>query len=62
MIRIGMRLRSVTLLTVGWGIPEVMGADVVHARKLVGDRYELYIPGSSVKGVLRSSASRVAAH
>ncbi|MEM4639879.1 MAG: RAMP superfamily CRISPR-associated protein [Thermofilum sp.] len=62
MIKFGLRLKAVTLLTVGWGIPEVMGADVVHARKPVGSRYELYIPGSSVKGALRSSASRVAAH
>lgn len=53
-------LRAVTLLTVGWGVPEVLGADVVHARKLVGGYYELYIPGSSVKGALRTSACRVA--
>jgi len=50
---------------VGWGIPDVLGADVVHARKLRvegGKRAEvLYIPGSSVKGALRTAASRVAA-
>jgi CRISPR/Cas system CSM-associated protein Csm3 (group 7 of RAMP superfamily) len=43
----------------------VLGADVVHARKLRvegGKRAEvLYIPGSSVKGALRTAASRVAA-
>ncbi|MEZ0345910.1 MAG: RAMP superfamily CRISPR-associated protein [Infirmifilum sp.] len=60
MIEFKLRLRAVTLLTVGWGVPEVMGADVVHARKLIGDRYELYVPGSSVKGALRTAASRVA--
>lgn len=60
MIRTRIKLRAVTLLTVGWSISEIMGADVVHARKRVGDRYELYIPGSSVKGALRSAASRVA--
>jgi len=60
-IEFGLRLRAVTLLTVGWGVPELMGADIVHARKLVGDRYELYIPGSSVKGALRTAAARVAA-
>jgi len=64
-IRFKLRLRAVTLLTVGWGIPDVLGADVVHARKLRvegGKRAEvLYIPGSSVKGALRTAASRVAA-
>ncbi|UNQ73756.1 RAMP superfamily CRISPR-associated protein [Infirmifilum sp. NZ] len=60
MIGFRIRLKAVGLLTVGWGVPEVVGADVVHARKLVGDRFELYIPGSSVKGALRTSASRVA--
>lgn len=55
-----LRIRAATLLTVGWGLPEILGADVVHARKLVGDRYELYLPGSSVKGALRTAASRVA--
>lgn len=60
MIRFKLRLRAVTLLTVGGGLPEVLGADVVQARKLVGERYELYLPGSSVKGALRSAASRVA--
>ena len=65
MVRFKLRLRAVTLLTVGWGIPDVLGADVVHARKLRvegGERAEvLYIPGSSVKGALRTAASRVAA-
>lgn len=60
MIEFRLRLRAATLLTVGWGVPEVMGAGVVHARKLVGSRYELYIPGSSVKGALRTSAARIA--
>jgi len=64
-VRFKLRLRAVTLLTVGWGIPDVLGADVVHARKLRvegGERAEvLYIPGSSVKGALRTAASRVAA-
>jgi CRISPR/Cas system CSM-associated protein Csm3 (group 7 of RAMP superfamily) len=63
-VRFKLRLRAVTLLTVGWGIPDVLGADVVHARKLRvegGKRAEvLYIPGSSVKGALRTAASRVA--
>jgi CRISPR/Cas system CSM-associated protein Csm3 (group 7 of RAMP superfamily) len=69
-IRFKLRLRAVTLLTVGWGIPDVLGADIVHARKLALEKLEgskvrvaerIYIPGSSVKGVLRTAASRVAA-
>lgn len=65
MIRFRLRLRAVSLLTVGGGVPDVMGADIVHVRKKVvnGDvaRGVIYIPGSSVKGVLRTNASRVAA-
>ena len=64
MIRFRVRLRTVSFLTVGGGVPEVMGADVVHVRKKVvdgdGARDVIYIPGSSVKGVLRTNASRVA--
>jgi CRISPR/Cas system CSM-associated protein Csm3 (group 7 of RAMP superfamily) len=69
-IRFKLRLRAVTLLTVGWGIPDVLGADIVHARKLALEKLEgskvrvaerIYIPGSSVKGILRTAASRVAA-
>jgi CRISPR/Cas system CSM-associated protein Csm3 (group 7 of RAMP superfamily) len=64
-IRFKLRLRAATLLTVGWGVPDVLGADIVHVRKLrvEGGRASeaLYIPGSSVKGALRTAASRVAA-
>ncbi|WP_245534152.1 RAMP superfamily CRISPR-associated protein [Thermofilum pendens] len=61
MIRFRLRLRAVSLLTVGWGIPDVLGADIVTARKVKADgTYEYYVPGSTVKGVLRSAASRVA--
>jgi len=64
-IRFKLRLRAATLLTVGWGVPDVLGADIVHARKLrvegSGASEVLYIPGSSVKGALRTAASRVAA-
>jgi CRISPR/Cas system CSM-associated protein Csm3 (group 7 of RAMP superfamily) len=54
------RVRSVGLLTVGWSHPIALGPDIPFARKLVGNRSVLYIPGSSFKGALRSSASRVA--
>jgi CRISPR/Cas system CSM-associated protein Csm3 (group 7 of RAMP superfamily) len=64
-IRFKLRLRAATLLTVGWGVPDVLGADIVHVRKLrvegSGASEVLYIPGSSVKGALRTAASRVAA-
>jgi CRISPR/Cas system CSM-associated protein Csm3 (group 7 of RAMP superfamily) len=62
-----LRLKAATLLTVGWGVPDVMGADVVHSRKLQFDGskakydYVYYISGSSVKGSLRTAASKVAA-
>ncbi len=64
MIRFRIRFRTVSFLTVGGGIPDVMGADIVHVRKAVVDgnvtREVLFIPGSGVKGVLRTNASRVA--
>lgn len=62
MISFKLRLRAATLLTVGWGIPDIMGADLVCSRKLRTDGSSAYyIPGSSVKGALRTAASRVAA-
>ena len=64
MISFKLRLRAATLFTVGFGVADVMGADVVHARKLrvVGSNasYVYYIPGSSVKGALRTAASKIA--
>jgi CRISPR/Cas system CSM-associated protein Csm3 (group 7 of RAMP superfamily) len=63
-IEFNLRLKAIGLLTVGWGIPELIGADVLHIRK---PRYNggsveevYYIPGSSVKGVLRSISSKIA--
>lgn len=60
MIEFKLRLKTITLFTVGWGISEVLGADVVHARKLISGRYSYYVPGSTLKGVLRTEASRIA--
>jgi Uncharacterized protein predicted to be involved in DNA repair (RAMP superfamily) len=64
-IRFRIRLRAMSFLTVGGGVPDVMGSDIVHVRKTVvdgnGTRTVVYIPGSTVKGVLRTNASRVAA-
>jgi len=60
-IEFKLRLRAITLFTVGWGISEVLGADVVHARKPTPNGYSYYVPGSTVKGILRTEASRIAA-
>jgi CRISPR/Cas system CSM-associated protein Csm3 (group 7 of RAMP superfamily) len=59
-----LRLRALGLLTVGWNVPSVIGPDIVQARKLIVNKgrvvYTVFIPGSSVKGSLRSSAHKVA--
>jgi len=55
-------LNSVTLLTVGGGVPEVHGADVVFVKLSGENGAEPYIPGSSVKGALRTSTTRIARH
>lgn len=60
MISFTLKLKALTLLTVGWNIGDVMGADIMFARKLKGGKLTIYIPGSSVKGSLRSAASKVA--
>jgi len=70
-IRFKLRLRALTLFTVGGGIPDVMGADIIYSKKArvsSSDSSELkseleyvyYIPGSSIKGVLRTAASKIA--
>jgi CRISPR/Cas system CSM-associated protein Csm3 (group 7 of RAMP superfamily) len=63
-IRFKLRLRAVTLFTVGGGIPDVMGADIVYSKKARVSsselKYTYYIPGSSIKGVLRTAASKIA--
>lgn len=55
-----MRLKSVGLFTIGWSHPMALGADIIFARRTIGEESQLYVPGSSLKGALRSSASRVA--
>lgn len=60
MITFDLRLRALTLLTIGWNIGEVLGCDVLNARKIVRGDFVIYIPGSSVKGALRSAASKIA--
>lgn len=55
------RLKTLGLATVGWSHPVVAKADIVLARKYnYRGGYTVYIPGSSFKGALRSSASRIA--
>ncbi|MBS7612361.1 hypothetical protein KEJ27_09235 [Candidatus Bathyarchaeota archaeon] len=64
MIDFKVRLKPVGLLSVGWVYPLRIDADVPFMRKGVksseGITYRCYIPGSSFKGALRSSASRIA--
>ena len=64
MISFKLRLRAVTLFTVGGGVPDIMGADVALIKKARASgsefEYVYYIPGSTVKGVLRTVASRIA--
>ena len=61
MISFSLELKAVTLLTVGGGVPELFGADAVFIRvPEASGKYKLYVPGSSVKGALRSAASRIA--
>lgn len=62
MIEFKVLLKSATLLTVGGGVPEVLGADVVFVKMPGENGAEPYIPGSSVKGSLRTSATRIAGH
>lgn len=64
MISFKVRLRPVGLLSMGWVYPLRIDADILFMRKAVrsngGIIYKYYIPGSSFKGALRSSASRIA--
>jgi CRISPR/Cas system CSM-associated protein Csm3 (group 7 of RAMP superfamily) len=66
-IRFRLRLKAVSLLTVGQGVPEVFGADIVQARKRRVGRQGAeegsvcYVPGSSFKGAWRTATSRIAA-
>lgn len=60
MIKFILKLRAVTFLTVGGGLPELIGVDVAFIRVPIENEYKLYIPGSSVKGALRTSTSRIA--
>jgi len=63
-LKIGVRIKTVGLATVGWSTPSALGVDIPVAKKVVkkidGEEYRIYIPGSSFKGALRSATSRVA--
>lgn len=66
MRKIVLSLRPVGLFSLGSTHPRALGPDVPFAAKPVHKdgkiAYVLYIPGSSVKGALRSAASRIAGH
>ena len=56
-----LQLKTLGLATVGWSHPVAAKADVIFARRYDHKGgYIIYIPGSSFKGALRSSASRIA--
>ncbi|MBC7092212.1 MAG: hypothetical protein H5T50_09970, partial [Nitrososphaeria archaeon] len=63
MIDFKVRLRPAGLSSVGWIYPLQVSVDVPFIRKGIksddGIIYKYYIPGSSIKGALRSSASRI---
>lgn len=63
-LKIGVRIKTVGLATVGWSTPSALGVDIPVAKKLIkkigGEDYRIYVPGSSFKGALRSATSRVA--
>jgi len=55
------QLKTLGLATVGWSHPGAVKADIMFARRYRYDgEYTGYIPGTSLKGALRSSASRIA--
>lgn len=68
-MRFYVRARPVGITLIGWNYPSIFDVDLPFMRKIVkvpspsgGKNIEMqiYIPGSSFKGALRSAASRVA--
>lgn len=70
MIEFAVKLRPVGLLSVGWSHPTAMEVDIPFTREVATNwsrdegrfkpNHILYIPGSTFKGALRSSAVRIA--
>ncbi|MEM2622690.1 MAG: RAMP superfamily CRISPR-associated protein [Candidatus Nezhaarchaeales archaeon] len=60
-MRLDIKLKTVGLFCVGWSHPAVTGPDIQFVRRVNYDgSSQVYIPASSFKGALRSSASRIA--
>lgn len=58
---IDINIKFKSLVTIGSGEPSsIFGADVTLIRIPYGDREKYFIPGSTIKGILRTSACRVA--
>lgn len=67
MINFSVRVKTLGLATVGWSHPMALEADIPFSRMASvtessreDPKFTIYIPGSSFKGALRSSASRIA--
>lgn len=59
-MKLGIRLKTVGLFCVGSSYPATLGPDIQFVRRVDYDGgSRIYIPASSFKGALRSSASRV---
>ncbi|MCX8171651.1 MAG: RAMP superfamily CRISPR-associated protein [Candidatus Bathyarchaeota archaeon] len=60
-MKFNVRLKTVGLFCIGWSYPTVIGPDIQFAKRIDYDGgSQIYIPASSFKGALRSSASRIA--
>ncbi|NHV98441.1 MAG: hypothetical protein HA496_02200 [Thaumarchaeota archaeon] len=64
MITFSVKIKTIGLMCVGWSHPSAAGCDIPFTRVLRKKgreySYEIYIPGSSFKGSLRSATSRIA--
>lgn len=63
MTRFAIKLKTISLTYLGWSHPSALGIDVPFIKRGTFNgkelTYEVYMPGSSLKGALRSAASRV---
>ncbi|MCS7098690.1 MAG: RAMP superfamily CRISPR-associated protein [Candidatus Methanomethyliaceae archaeon] len=61
MIDFNVRLKTISLLCIGWSHPSIFGPDIPFIRELNSNgKMRIYIPASSFRGALRSSAIKLA--